>query len=116
MSTITLTLIQSNLQWENKEFNLQKLREKILAIKEKTEIVVLPEMFSTGFCMKPEEMAETMDGNTVNWMKGVAAEKKVIVTGSIIIGETLSTGETAYFNRLVWMLPNGQFGFYDKRH
>jgi len=116
MSTITLTLIQSNLQWENKEFNLQKLREKILATKEKTEIVVLPEMFSTGFSMKPEGMAETMDGNTVNWMKGIASEKKVIVTGSIIIRETISTGETAYFNRLVWMLPNGQYGFYDKRH
>ena len=85
--------------------------KKINGIKEKTEIVLLPEMFSTGFSMNAKALAETMDGETVAWMKKIAAEKKIILTGSIIAEEN-----EKYFNRLVWMLPNGEFGFYDKRH
>lgn len=111
MQPITLTIIQTNLHWEDKAANLKMLEEKISSIKEKTEIVVLPEMFSTGFSMKPEILAETMDGTTVQWMKRVAAEKKVILTGSAIIEE-----DKKYYNRLIWMLPDGQFGVYDKRH
>lgn len=87
------------------------LYQKINNITEKTEVVVLPEMFSTGFSMKPELFAETMQGETVEWMKKVSAEKKIILTGSLIIEE-----EGKYYNRLVWMLPNGQFGYYNKRH
>jgi omega-amidase len=87
------------------------LEQKINSITEKTEVVVLPEMFSTGFSMKPGQLAETMDGETIQWMKKIAAAKKIILTGSVIIKE----GED-YFNRLVWMLPNGQYGVYDKRH
>ncbi len=111
MSTLTITTIQTNLHWQDKSSNLQMLEEKISSIKEKTEIVVLPEMFSTGFSMKPKLLAETMDGETVQWMKRIAAEKKIILTGSVIIGEGGN-----YYNRLIWMLPNGQFGIYDKRH
>jgi len=93
------------------------LREKIFSIKEKTEIVVLPEMFSTGFSMKPESLAEAMDGDTVNWMKKIATERKIILTGSVIIKESKPDGKgDHFFNRLIWMLPNGQFGYYDKRH
>lgn len=87
------------------------LEEKIFSIKEKTEVVVLPEMFSTGFSMKPKKLAETMEGETVQWMKRIAKEKKIILTGSVIIEE-----EGNYYNRLIWMLPNGQCGVYDKRH
>lgn len=87
------------------------LEEKIRSIKETTEIVVLPEMFSTGFSMKPQLLAETMEGEAVQWMKRIAAEKKIILTGSLIIREN-----DHYYNRLVWMLPNGQYGIYDKRH
>ncbi|MDQ6610126.1 MAG: nitrilase family protein [Bacteroidota bacterium] len=111
MSSITFTLIQTTLHWENKKANLQMLEEKIKTIKEKTQVVILPEMFSTGFSMKPEALAETMDGETVNWMKRVTTEKKVILTGSVIIGE-----EEKYYNRLIWMLPNGEYGYYNKRH
>ena len=111
MSGLTITTIQTRLHWENKTANLQMLEEKISSIKEKTEVVVLPEMFSTGFSMRPEQLAETMDGETVQWMKRIAAEKKIILTGSIIIKE-----EAHYYNRLIWMLPNGQHGVYDKRH
>lgn len=85
--------------------------EKINSIAEKTEIVILPEMFSTGFSMNPSKLAETMEGETIQWMKRMAAEKKIILTGSIIIEDAGN-----YFNRLIWMLPNGQFGTYDKRH
>jgi omega-amidase len=111
MSTLTVTIIQTKLFWENKHANLRMLEEKINSIPEKTEIVVLPEMFSTGFSMKPEELAETMEGETVSWMKEMAAKNAVILTGSVTINE-----EGKYFNRLIWMLPNGQYGFYDKRH
>lgn len=107
---LTISLVQSDLHWENKQENLHSFEQKILAI-EKTELVVLPEMFSTGFSMNPSGLAETIEGETVNWMKEVAAKKKIILAGSVIIEENGN-----YFNRLIWMLPNGQFGFYDKRH
>jgi omega-amidase len=111
MSTLTITIIQPDLQWEDKKTNLQRLEEKIMGLQENTELVVLPEMFSTGFSMRPRVLAETMDGPAMAWMKKIAAQKKSILTGSLIIQE-----EGNYFNRLVWMLPNGQYGFYDKRH
>lgn len=87
------------------------LEAKIAAISEKTQVVVLPEMFSTGFSMKPEQLAETMEGETVAWMKRVAAEQKLILTGSVIIEE-----EGNHYNRSIWMLPTGQYGYYNKRH
>lgn len=111
MSAITITVIQTMLHWEDKKANLQMLEEKINSIQEKTEIVVLPEMFTTGFSMQPALLAETMDGETVAWMKRIAASKKIILTGSVIIEE-----EGNFYNRLIWMLPNGQYGVYDKRH
>ena len=111
MSTLTITTIQTDLHWEDKSANLQMLKEKISSIKEKMEIVILPEMFSTGFSMKPEILAEKMDGETVRWMASVASAYNIILTGSVIIEE-----EGSYFNRLIWMLPNGQMGYYDKRH
>jgi predicted amidohydrolase len=111
MSSLTITIIQSSLVWENKKTNLENFSKKIDSIKDKTELVILPEMFSTGFSMKPELLAETMNGETGEWMKKISREKKIIITGSVIIEEN-----GKYFNRLVWMLPNGQYGVYDKRH
>ena len=111
MSTLSFTTIQTNLIWEEKSANLRLLEEKIAAIKEKTEIVILPEMFSTGFSMRPEIFAETMEEETVNWMKTVSRDNGIILTGSIMARE-----EDKYFNRLIWMLPNGEYGYYDKRH
>ncbi len=110
-NTLTFTLIQTQLHWEDKAANLQMLEQKIKSIDVKTEVVVLPEMFSTGFSMKPELFAETMEGNTISWMKKIAIEKKIILTGSLIIEEN-----GKYYNRLIWMLPNGQYGYYNKRH
>jgi predicted amidohydrolase len=111
MQPLTLTIIQTNLFWEDKIANLNMLQQKIDNINEKTEVVILPEMFSTGFSMKPENLAETMEGNTIQWMKEVASKNRIILTGSLIIKENGN-----YYNRLIWMLPNGQFGKYDKRH
>jgi predicted amidohydrolase len=111
MATLTITGIQSHLHWENRKANLEMFEQKIFSISQPTEIVVLPEMFSTGFSMQPEKLAETMDGETLQWMRRVAAQKKIILTGSVIIEENEN-----YYNRLVWVLPNGQVGCYDKRH
>jgi predicted amidohydrolase len=111
MSSLTFTLIQTQLYWEDKAANLAMLLRKINSINDKTEVVILPEMFNTGFSMQPEKFAEEMNGQTVEWMRKISAEKKIILTGSLMIEE-----EGNYYNRLIWMLPNGQMGLYDKRH
>ncbi|HEX2534703.1 MAG TPA: nitrilase family protein [Chitinophagaceae bacterium] len=111
MNPLSVTLIQSDLAWEAKETNLRRFEEKIRAIPGGTHVVVLPEMFSTGFSMRPEALAEPMDGPSVSWMRRMAAEKKVVLTGSLMIEEG-----GRYYNRLIWMLPNGQCGGYNKRH
>lgn len=111
MSTLHFSLIQSTLFWEDKGANLDMFAQKIKGIEQPTEIIVLPEMFNTGFSMQPEKLAETMEGPTIDWMRRLSFEKRAIITGSLIIEEG-----GKYFNRLVWMLPNGQLGYYDKRH
>lgn len=111
MSILSITLIQSNLHWLDKEKNLDIFEEKIKGLGQRTEMVVLPEMFNTGFTTDPLAHAERMEGPTMEWMKRVAAEHRIIITGSLIIEE-----EGRYFNRLIWMLPVGQYGHYDKRH
>lgn len=109
--SLTFTLIQTHLFWEDKQANLSMLEEKIANIKEGSQIVVLPEMFSTGFSMQPHLFAENMQGATLLWMKKVAAQQKIILAGSVMIED-----EGAYRNRLIWMLPTGNYGYYDKRH
>lgn len=109
--TLHVTLIQSDLSWENKTANLDMFERKILAVQEKMELVVLPEMFNTGFSMNPEQLWEDMEGPTIQWMKRVSRENKIVLTGSIIVKEN---GQ--YYNRMIWMLPNGNMGIYDKRH
>jgi len=111
MSTLTVSTIQTNLHWENKTANLNMLENKISELYQKTELVVLPEMFNTGFSMNADKLAETMEGETVAWMKKISAENRVILTGSLIIEE-----ENKFYNRLIWMMPNGELGYYDKRH
>ncbi len=111
MSQLTVSIIQTDLVWENKVANLENLERKIMGIKERTELVILPEMFSTGFSMNTEMLAEEMEGDTLAWMKRISFAKKVALTGSFMVKENGSN-----FNRLVWMLPNGDYGYYDKRH
>ena len=111
MSTLKITLIQTHLFWEDKGANLALLEQKIVNLEEPTEIVILPEMFTTGFSMQPTLHAETMEGPSVQWMRRIAKAQKIILTGSLIIEEN-----GHYYNRLIWMLPNGELGYYDKRH
>ena len=111
MKNLAITIIQSNLHWENIDANLKMFSQKISSIKEKTDLIVLPEMFSTGFTMNNKALAETMKGKTVEWMKKTAKEKNCVITGSIITEE-----KKKYYNRLIWMMPNGKFKTYDKRH
>ncbi len=111
MSTLNFTLIQSHLHWEDKPANLNMFEEKIKGITDPMEIVVLPEMFNTGFSMNPGLLSEDMDGDTMKWMKRIASEKKIILTGSMMISE-----EKKIYNRLIWMQPDGRYGSYDKRH
>jgi omega-amidase len=111
MSTLTISTIQTNLVWENKLANLKILAEKINSIDSKTELVILPELFTTGFSMQPNLFAEKMDGETIEWMHNLSVQNTIIITGSIIIEEN-----NKFYNRLIWMLPNGQMGSYDKRH
>jgi predicted amidohydrolase len=111
MSTLQITTIQSTLFWEDKQANLNMFEDKIKGLQHKGGVVILPEMFSTGFSMNAADLAETMDGNTLSWMKRVSKENNIILTGSVIISE-----DNQFFNRLIWMLPNQTFGFYDKRH
>lgn len=111
MNNLKITIVQSDLHWENKEKNLQLFSEKIASISESTDLIVLPEMFTTGFSMQPELFAETMQGKTVEWMKEKAKEKNCVVTGSFICEDA-----GKHFNRLVWMNPDSTYSVYDKRH
>ncbi len=108
---LTITLIQSELHWENIDANLTMFQEKIESIHKHSHIILLPEMFNTGFTTQSLHLAETMDGKTVDWMKKMAIKKKTIISGSLMIKD----GEHIY-NRLLWVLPNGEHYQYDKRH
>ncbi len=108
---LNISLIQPDIFWEDKTANLQQYEQYIAGITEKREIVVLPEMFSTGFSMEAQRLAEGMDGPTVHWMKQMAQRYRCILTGSVVIAE-----DGKYYNRLIWMQPDGRYGVYDKRH
>jgi predicted amidohydrolase len=119
MQPLRITLIQTNLVWEDPAANRALLEEKIRALPDSGQIIFLPEMFTTGFTMQPELLAEPMDGPSLQWMQRLAAEKKCILCGSLAIRESAEANSSTphrYFNRLFWVLPNGHFGQYDKRH
>jgi omega-amidase len=106
-----IALIQSFLSWENPKSNQNYFEVKINAITEKVDLIVLPEMFSTGFTMNPSVVAETIQGETVLWMQSLAKAKNSVITGSLIIKENDN-----FYNRLVFVFPSGEIQFYDKRH
>ena len=110
MQPLHLALLQTNLFWENPEVNRQQIEAQLQALPTGTHLTILPEMFSTGFSMNPTHWAEDMEGETVNWMKRVAQAKRCIRAGSFMARE-----EEQYVNRLLWVMPNGQIGQYDKR-
>lgn len=110
-NSLVVAGIQANLFWENPKKNIAFFEEKILALDDTVDLVVLPEMFTSGFTMNPMSVAETINGNTISWMKSIAKKKNVAITGSIVIEE-----ENQYYNRLVFVKPNGNFFTYDKKH
>lgn len=106
-----IALIQSSLFWENPIANRNFFEEKINAIAEKVDLIVLPEMFSTGFTMNPSSVAETMQGETIIWLQSLAITKNTAITGSVIIKE-----KGNYYNRLLFVFSSGEIQYYDKRH
>jgi omega-amidase len=111
MQDLKITIIQSDLHWKSPEANMAMFEEQIWKIKEQTDLIVLPEMFTTGFTMDAKEVAEPMNHRAYKWMKQMAAQTKAVITGSVIIRE----GDK-YFNRLLWMETDGYCSVYDKRH
>lgn len=111
MTNLKITIIQTALYWEDKKKNLSMFTDKINTIDETVDLIVLPEMFTTGFSMKPQQFAETMQGETVTWMLKMAQTKKCVITGSFICEEN-----GKYYNRLLWAKPDGTYTVYDKRH
>ncbi len=108
---IAVSQIQPDLIWEDIDANLDRLEGMIGELRSKTDLIILPETFSTGFTMQSKLYAEEEEGKAVEWMKLMARENQCYVTGSIILRE----GENIY-NRLYWVSPNGIEGHYDKRH
>ena len=111
MKNLKIALIQADLAWENIEKNLQYFDERINAITTEIDLIILPEMFSTGFSMNAENLAEAPDGQSLNWMQQQARKLNVAITGSLIIKD-----KDHFYNRLYFVFPDGNFKQYDKRH
>ena len=108
---LKIALIQSNLVWENPVQNRINFTKKIEAIYEVVDIIILPEMFTSGFTMQPKNVYETMKGETVKWMRLLAKKKNAAIVGSIVIKENNN-----FYNRLLFVHPNGIIDTYDKKH
>jgi len=112
INNLKITIFQAYLFWENVDKNLQNISLRLsMGVKEKTDLIVLPEMFNTGFSMNAAALAEEMEGKTMRWMAQSAAKYDCVITGSLIIKEN-----GKYFNRMIWMLPTGEYQQYDKWH
>ncbi len=105
-----IALVQAPLSWEDPSSNRSYFSEQLKSLSS-SDLVLLPEMFSTGFSMNPAALAETMEGESLNWLKDQAQEQGFALSGSLIIEE-----EGYYFNRLFFVYPDGSFRYYDKRH
>jgi omega-amidase len=106
-----ISLIQTQLYWEQPQKNLEHFEALIEKIKGPTELIVLPEMFNTGFTMRPESLAEPHNGATFQWMQKMASKNKSVITGSVATRD-----KGSHYNRLYWVEPDGKFKYYDKRH
>lgn len=106
-----IAIIQSDLYWEDASKNRKSFESKVNQIDSEVNLVVLPEMFSTGFTMNAAEVAETMEGETVLWLQSLAKQKNFAITGSLIIVEN-----EKYYNRMMFVFPSGEIQYYDKRH
>ncbi|WP_394748351.1 amidohydrolase [Spongiimicrobium salis] len=108
---LRVALIQAPLIWENPDANLSYFSEKIEALRAEVDLVVLPEMFTTGFTMTPHHLNENEGSKGLKWMLSMAKQKEIALVGSIAFFE-----KGTYANRLFFVLPNGDYSYYDKRH
>lgn len=108
---LKVALVQSNLVWENPEQNRRNFASKIAEITEPVNLIILPEMFTSGFTMNARAVAETMTGKSISWMKTLSKEKNAAITGSLVIEDN-----NLYYNRLVFVQPDGSIKHYDKKH
>lgn len=111
MQNLKIAILQADLIWQNAEQNRRNFSEKIHQINEQVDLIVLPEMFTTGFSMHPQKIGDTMHGETVAWMRKIASEKNAAIAGSVIIFENNN-----YYNRFLFVHPSGEINFYNKRH
>ena len=108
---MNVALLQINLVWENPAENRKNIRLKINNLPEGIDLIVLPEMFTSGFTMNPKLVAEPMDGTTINWLQIIAKTNNCAITGSLVIKEN-----DMFYNRMVFVYPNGDVKKYDKKH
>lgn len=111
MRDLKITLLQSDLYWEEIDANLSAFEEKIWQIGQGTDVIVLPEMFTTGFTMNAPALGEHMNMRTFRWMRQMADQ-----TGALILGSFIAKVHDKFYNRLLWMEPGGNYKTYDKRH
>ncbi len=111
MSTLTLSLIQTATCWHDPQRNHALFADYFAQVPEDSQLVVLPEMFTSGFTMAPASVAEPMDGPSVNWLIDSAASLDKVICGSLVIAT-----DAGYVNRFLWVQPNGELHHYDKRH
>jgi len=111
MQNLTLALVQSDIYWENIPANLAMFEEKLWGIDQKVDIVVLPEMFTTGFTMNSAGQSEPMNLHSTKWLLQMAGQLQAVITGSVIIKDG-----GKHYNRLLWATPEGELLYYDKRH
>lgn len=104
-------LIQTHIIWENPSENRRILEEKINSITGSIDLIILPEMFTSGFTMQPNLVAESMNGETISWLQNIAKTKNCAITGSLVIAENNN-----FYNRMVFVFPNGEIQHYDKKH
>ncbi len=108
---LRISLIQTSLFWEDRQQNLSHIEGLIGGLKGKTDIIILPEMFSSGFSMNTASAYDTMEGETMDWLRNMAQSLASVICGSIKVKE-----KQKFYNRFIWMMPNGDWQKYDKRH
>ncbi len=111
MNALRLSIVQDHLLWEQKQENLEHFSKILSPLKGQTDLIILPEMFTTGFSMNAEKLAETMEGPTIQWLKKQATDLSAAIMGSCIIRD-----KGSFYNRLLFVTPEGETFYYDKRH
>lgn len=111
MQDLKVSVLQTDLIWEDIPANLEKIKSQLEAVDSSTDLIILPEVFNTGFPVDPDKFAEDKNGQTMAWMKEIAIDKQCVICGSLLFEEG-----GKYYNRLIWMRPDGSYDHYSKRH